>query len=163
MKILIAFYSLSGNTKKIAEAVAKAVGGEMLEIKTKKALPDKGAKMYLAIGLQMIFKGSIDTLPSDKNPDDYDLIFFGTPVWAGDYAPATKSFLKKAKIKNKKIALFCVHGSDSPGKAFESLEKELASNEIVGKIDFKMDAITDAQLADNLQKTEQWAREIVGK
>jgi flavodoxin len=46
----------------------------------------------------------------DKNPNDYDLIFIGTPVWAFSYAPAFNSFFDKIKIINKKIALFSCSG-----------------------------------------------------
>lgn len=101
--------------------------------------------------------------PLDKNPNDYDLVFLGGPVWAGNFAPAIRSFLKKAKLKNKKIAVFCIHGGDTSGQAIINLEKEIAGNEIIGKIDFKMDAITEAQLADNLRKAGEWARGIAGK
>jgi flavodoxin len=161
MKPLIVFYSLTGNTKKIAQAVAEAAAGEVIEIKIKREIPDKGFWRYFLIGAQAIKKPVLR--PLDKNPADYDLVFLGGPVWAGNFAPAIRSFLSQAKLKDKKIALFCAHGGEDADRAFIGLEKELAANEIVGKIDFKMDGITEAKLSDNLWKAREWAKGIVGK
>jgi flavodoxin len=163
MKILTVFYSLTGNTKKIAQVVAQAVAGEVAEIKTKKEIPRAGFGKYFWGGKQVVRKETPEIFPPDKNPSDYDLIFLGTPVWAGNFAPAIRSFVARAKLQNKKIALFCIHGSDDPGKTFIELEKELAGNEIVGKIDFRMEAISEAQAADNLQKAAAWAKGLVLK
>jgi len=163
MKILIVFYSLTGNTKKLAMAIAAAAGGDLLEIKTKKEIPGNGFAKYWAAGLQIIKRGLPELLPADKNPGNYDLIFLGTPVWAATLAPAVHSFLLGSKLKNKKIALFCAHGGDNPGKAFEELRKGLTGNEIVGQLDFKMDMIPSQQLSANLKRAADWARKIAGK
>ena len=163
MKTLIAFYSLTGNTKKIARAIAEAVAGETLEIKLKKEIPTQGFWKYFLGGRQVMIKELPELLAFDKNPRNCDLIFLGTPVWGSNFASAIRSFLAKEKLRNKKIALFCTHGGNDPGKIFANLEKELADNEIVGKIDFKMDAISEAQLAENLQKAGEWAGKMAGK
>jgi len=161
MKTLIAFYSLTGNTKKIAQAIAAAAGGEALEIKIRKKIPDKGFWRYFWIGAQALKRSGLR--PLDKNPNDYDLIFLGGPVWAGNFAPAVRSFLALAKLKNKKVAIFCVHGGDTPGKSFIGIEKELAGNEIIGKIDFKMDDIPENQKETNLKNAQEWARGVIKK
>ncbi len=163
MKTLIAFYSLTGNTKKIAAAIAEATAGEVLEIKLKKEIPTKGFWKYFWGGRQAMIKELPELLPFDKNPKNYDLIFLGTPVWGSNFASAIRSFLAKEKLRHKKIALFCAHGGDDPGKIFANLEKELASNEIIGKIDFKMDQISEAQLAENLRKAGEWAKGVASK
>lgn len=123
MKTLIVFYSLTGNTKKIALAAALAAGGEMMEIKIRKEIPSTGFWRYFWIGMQAVKSSGL--MPLEKNPNDYDLIFLGGPVWAGNFAPAIRSFLSKAKLKNKKIALFCIHGGDTPGQAIANLEKKI--------------------------------------
>jgi flavodoxin len=166
MKTLIAFYSLTGNTKKLAEAIASVVGGEVLEIKTKKEIPAKGFVKYWMGGKQVMKKETPEIMPLDKNPNDYELIFLGTPVWAGNFAPAIKSFLKQAKLQNKKIALFAAHGG-GPGKVFELLKKEIAAegmgNEIIDENDFKMQYITSDQRKKNLEEAARWARDVIKK
>jgi flavodoxin len=163
MKTLIAFYSLGGNTKKLAQAISGAVGGDFLEIKLKKELPQKGILKFFFAGRQAMKKVVPEILALDKNPADFDLIFLGTPVWAGNFAPAIRSFLTQAKLKNKKIALFCAHGGDNSGKSLIELEKELSGNEVIAKIDFKMDGISENQLVENLKKISDWAKDIAAK
>lgn len=163
MKTLIVFYSLSGKTKKLAEAVAKAAGGEMFEIETKAKFPKKGFLKYVNAGWQACRKEFPAIVSFGKSINDYDLIFLGTPVWGDNFVPAVKPFLKQNPPQNKKIALFCAHGGDTAGQSLANLEKELAGNEIVGKIDFQMDGMVDAQLAENLRKAGEWARGIAGK
>jgi flavodoxin len=159
-KILVAFYSLTGNTKKLAQAVAVAGGGELMEIRTKNEIPNKGFIKYWVGGRQVMKKELPELAPFGKEPNDYDLIFVGTPVWAGDLVPAVRSFLAQAKLKGKRIALFCAHGGDNPGRAFIGLEKKLAGNDIVGKIDFKMDGIAAETESDNLRKIAEWAKGV---
>ena len=165
MKILIAFYSVTGNTKEIANAISGEVGGEMLEIKTKKEI-GKGPMRYFWGGRQVMAKQTPELLPLAKNPADYDFIFLGTPVWAGNFAPAIKSFMKQAKLQNKKIVLFAAHGG-GPGNVFELLKKEIAAsgmkNEIIGEKDFKMQYITPEQRKKNLEEAGQWARDVIKK
>lgn len=128
-----------------------------MEIKLKKSLPQKGFLKYFLAGKQTIIKELPEILPLDKNPDRYDLIFLGTPVWGSNFSSAIRSFLSKTKLKNKKIALFCAHGGDTAGQTFSNLEKELAGNQIIAKIDFKMDGIPETQLVENLNKAAAWA------
>ena len=163
MKILVAFYSLTGNTKEIANAISGAAGGEMLEIKTKKEI-GKGPMRYFWGGRQVMAKETPELLHLAKNPADYDFIFLGTPVWAGNFAPAIKSFLKQAKLQNKKIALFAAHGG-GPENVFELLKKEIAAdgigNVIIGENDFKMQYIAPDQRKKNLEGAAQWARDVI--
>ena len=165
MKILIVFYSLTGNTQEIANAIASTFGGEMLEIKTKKSI-SKGPMRYFWGGRQVMTKEVPELQPLVKNAADYDFIFLGTPVWAGNFVPAVKSFLRQNKLRRKKIALFAAHAG-GPGNMFELLKKEIADNgignEIVGENDFKMQHITPDQRKKNLEEARDWALEVIKK
>ena len=118
---------------------------------------------YINAGWQACRKELPAIVPFGKNIDDYNLIFLGTPVWGDDFVPAVKSFVKQTAPKNKKIALFCAHGGDAAGQSLANLEKELTGNHVIAKIDFKMDSISEAQLAENLKKISDWAKTIADK
>ena len=83
MKALITYYSQTGNTKKLAQAVYDGI--------------ERAGK---------------DILPIDETGtlEDYDVIFCGFPVQAHSVPEKAESFLKKIP-KGKKIALFATHGS----------------------------------------------------
>ena len=99
MRNLVVFYSLEGNTRLIAESIAKAINADVLELKTKKKYSDKGFKKYFWGGKSVIFKEKPELLYLDKDINQYDNIFIGTPIWVGTYAPPLNTFLKNNKIE----------------------------------------------------------------
>jgi len=135
MKTLIIYYSLTGNTKFIAETMAKKINADLLELFPEKNVKTEGFMKYVWGGRQVMMKIAPKLLPFDKNPNDYDFIIIGTPVWAWNFAPALRSFFIQTKLKNKKVALFCCHGGQM-GKTLDNMKRELAGNEILGAIDF---------------------------
>lgn len=135
MKSLVIYFSLTGNTKFIAEKIAQAIDADILQLEVKEELKSKGFMKFLWGGKQVFMKNQPKLLPFSKNPEDYDIIFLGTPVWAWSFAPALRSFLANFKLKNKKIALFCCHGGGK-GQVFQKLQERLPDNEIIGNVDF---------------------------
>ena len=106
VKSLIVYYSLTGNTKMIAEVIAEETGSDILELKPVKELNADSSTKYLWGGYQATMKIKPKLKYIDKNPLEYDLIILGTPVWAWTYAPPIRSFLAKYNLKGKKVALW---------------------------------------------------------
>ena len=74
MKSLVVYYSFSGNTRLVAEAVAGAINADIEELKTEKPLNASGAG-YVMWGLRQLVSQSKPPLLSLKHRvDDYDLI-----------------------------------------------------------------------------------------
>lgn len=158
MKSLIVFYSLEGNTKFIAKAIADSAKADILEIKPKKEINTKGFMRFLWGGGQVVMREKPALLPFDKDPKDYGMIFIGTPVWAFTYAAPFNTFFHEANLKNKKIALFVCHGGGMKN-TFGDMRKALAGNEIIGEIDFNEPLKHDAELS--AKKAKEWAKKIV--
>ncbi len=135
MKKLVVYYSLEGNTRFIAEKMAQGLGADVLELKPEKEIDSASSMRYLWGGGQVVMK-EVPKLKQYKiNLADYGLIAIGTPIWAFNFVPPIRTFLKENKIRGKKIILFCTHGG-AKGKTFANLVAELAGNEILGEIDF---------------------------
>lgn len=133
--VLVVYYSLEGNTKLVADAIAAATGATTLRLVPVKDLdPSKGGK-YLWGGRQVVMrsKPALETLAVD--PLAFDTIFIGTPVWAWTYTPAIRTFLSMVPLTGKRIAVFCTH-EGGPKKAMEKLKKALAGNDIIGEKEF---------------------------
>lgn len=156
MKVLVVYYSLEGNTRFIAHAIAKATAADLLELKPIKEIGKKGFLRYLTGGKQAWKRETPELLPWDKDPNDYNLIFIGTPVWAWTYSAPCHTFLTTANLKNKKIAFFCCHGGDK-GKTFKDMKKALIDNQILDCIDF------EEPLKKNKETSEKRAIEWVKK
>lgn len=128
-KVLIVFYSLTGNTKRIAEKIREKTGGDLFEIETVSTYPaeysalTEEAKRELQAGDLPALKKS----PPDLSP--YGLILVGGPVWWYTVSTPVMRFLKDTDFSGKKAANFCTH-EGGIGKIFQHF-KEQASNAVV--------------------------------
>lgn len=123
-KILIAYYTRSGNTKKIAENIQKIVGGDLFEIKCVEPYSEAYRKALSQAKKQI----NNDEFPEIKafhgNIEIYDKIFVGTPNWCNTMAPPVKAFLRQNNFRNQKIVPFCTHGGGGSGHIFDDMKKE---------------------------------------
>ena len=109
-QVLIAYYSLSGNTKDVAEAIRSKTGGDIFRIETVQSYPEEyrattaQAKREINEGFRPELKGKIDNIAQ------YDIIFIGSPNWWGTIAPAVSSFLADYDLKGKTVIPFITHG-----------------------------------------------------
>lgn len=109
-KILIAYYSYSGNTKEVAEAIQKEIGGDLFEIKAEGTYPDEyrpmteQAKKEIDAG----FRPKLTTSVADMA--QYDIVFIGSPNWWGTITPQVSSFLESYDLSGKTVIPFVTHG-----------------------------------------------------
>lgn len=157
MKTVVVYYSFEGNTKLIADTIADTINADVLSLEPIKEIKTKGFMKYLWGGKQIFMKEEPQIKPLEKDVNDYDFVFIGTPVWACSYAPAVATFFESVKFKDKRVALFCCH-QGGKGKVFDKMKEKLASNNIVSQMDF-------LQPLDNkessIEKAKQWAQEVV--
>ena len=124
-KMLVLYYSQTGNTKAVANEIATKLGADIEEI-TMVNPYDTGFKATIERCMQEREQGIIpDIQPVKANIADYDVIFLGFPVWFGTYAPPVQKFLLDADLSGKKIVPFCTFGSGG----LESSVKELVQAE----------------------------------
>lgn len=122
-KILIICYSQSGNTHKIACEIQKQTGSELCEIFPRQPYP-VNYNSLLKQAKKEIRSGFIPhLLPLSQNPDEYDIIFAGTPNWCDTAAPPLTAFFKKYKLRDKTIIPFCTHGGGGSGHIFEDIAR----------------------------------------
>ena len=158
MKTAVVYYSLEGNTDFVAQAISESVGAELIRLYPKKDIPREGFMRYLSGGKQVFKKEKPELEPLSENPEDYDVLFVGTPVWAGSFAPALASFFADVNLSGKKIALFTCHRG-GPGKAAQRMREALKGNEIIGETEFVGDPLRNNS-EEGREKAIQWAQEV---
>lgn len=156
MKKLIVFYSYEGNTKCIAEEMAKASGADIIELKPVKEKKTTGFMKYVWGGRDAVMKKIPVLEPIAYDLNDYDLIIFGTPVWAGTFAPPLNSIFHKNLPKDKNVALFCCYAGGK-GKIFNKFEKIMSDNRVIGTLD-----IIDPTKSDTEEKVSNAISWITG-
>ncbi len=151
MKTLIVFYSRHNHTKMVAEKIAKKIGAEL------ELIVDKKDRSHLMSWFKSAFDEELRTPTKigslKKNPENYDLILIGTPVWDG-IVPPVKEFLKIYKNKLKKVAFICTFGA-SAEDAFYVMEK------ICGKKPVATLELQDKEIV--LEKDTQKVEDFCGK
>jgi len=128
-KILIAYYSHSGNTKAAAEKIQSITGGELYEIKPVKPYPAE----YNAVVEMAKQEKNTDFYPEIEDNCDvqiYDVIFTGTPVWWYTLSGPVKTFLKKNNFEGKLLVPFCTHGGGGASNTYSDMKKLAAAAEV---------------------------------
>ena len=116
-KILVAYFSYSGNTREIANQIHKIVGGDIFEIQSVKPYPTdydavvKQARQELASGYRPVLKTKVDNIKS------YDVIFIGYPNWCSTIPAPVKTFLSEYDFSGKTVVPFCTHGGGGLGRS----------------------------------------------
>ena len=124
MTTAIVYYSMSGNTKYVADKIAERIEADVIRIDPVKAYPDKGAKKFIWGGKSAVM-GEKPALHSyEFNVEKYDRIILGTPVWASNFAPPIRTFIKEnPNIHGKKLAVFTCFSGGGADKAIEKMKK----------------------------------------
>ena len=110
-KTLVLYYSLTGNTKVVAEEIANRLGADIEEIVCVNPY-DTNFQACIQRCMQEREQGVIpDIQPVKADLSQYDIIFIGYPVWFGTYAPPVAKSLLNEDLSGKKIVPFCTFGS----------------------------------------------------
>ena len=130
-KILIAYFTRSGNAEKLADMIADKTGGTKFRIETETAYPQD----YNAVLEQASEEREQNARPLLKsrveNMTDYGTVFLGYPIWFGDIPMAVHSFLESYDFTGKKIIPFCTSGSSSPQTSYESVRASASGAEVL--------------------------------
>ena len=135
-KKLVAYFSASGVTAKVADMLADAVGADIYEIRPE--VPYTKADLnWMDKTIEMNDKASRPAVADkDAKIDQYDTIFLGFPIWWFRAPSIINTFLESYDFSGKKIILFATSGSSGFGKTVEELKVSVpASCEIIeGKL-----------------------------
>ena len=126
-KVLVAYFSCTGNTKKIAAYIAEKTGAATYRImpetpytaddlnysdsasRTSKENRDAGARPSIT--------GSVE------NMADYDIVFLGYPIWHGQAPKIMYTFVESYDLGGKTIVPFCTSGSSGIGSSAANLSQ----------------------------------------
>lgn len=128
-KKLVAYFSASGVTEKVAKKLASVAHADVYEIRpktpyTKEDLDwnDKNSRS----SVEMRDKSSRPPLAdSDAKIADYDTIFIGFPIWWYVAPTIINTFLESYDFAGKTIILFATSGGSGFGKTAEGLKESV--------------------------------------
>lgn len=134
-KMLVAYFSCSGVTKKVSAALADSVGADLYEIAPREP--------YSAADLNWMDQKSRSTLEMNDpkarpaiaaavpNMAEYDVVFVGFPIWWYEAPRIVQTFLESYDFSGKTVIPFATSGGSGMGKTASILEKSCPSAKVL--------------------------------
>ena len=156
---LVAYFSVSGTTAKVAEKLAEAIGADIFEIEPKvhytKADLDWTDKRSRST-MEMSDPASRPAIAGKRdNMDDYDTVFVGFPIWWYVAPTIINTFLESYDLTGKNIIPFATSGGSDMGKTSEKLLPSCKGAKLLNGKVFKT-SVSGADLA-------KWAEGLENK
>ncbi|MGD0170602.1 MAG: flavodoxin [Halobacteriota archaeon] len=155
MKTLVAYYSRTGNTKRVAEALAETLNADIEAI-----VSDTKDKGMGRLAMQAFLRVHAKIAQTTNDPASYDLVVVGSPVWAGKMSSPIRTYLAQNKDEFTSVAFFCTHGqpgSEGSAKMLESMET-LSGKKSAGMLDV---AANDVESAAYVEKAKRFAAALL--
>ena len=154
-KTLVAYFSASGITRKIAEMISETGDFSLYEITPKELYTsddlnwmNKKSRSSVEMSNKKIRPEITDT---DAHIKEYDTIILGFPIWWYVAPTIVNTFLEKYDFSGKKIVLFATSGGSGFGNTVKELKPSAPGAEIVeGKL------LNRA----NKQEIEKWVKSL---
>ena len=144
-KILVAYFSYSGNTKNVAQQIQSIIGGDLFEIVTVKTYPQEYgpttevAKKELENGDRPALKTAV------KGIESYDVVFLGYPNWWGTMPMALSTFLDQYDLSGKIIVPFCTHEGSRLGRSVDDLAKGAPDSRVLNGFEIRGSRVDSAR------------------
>ena len=154
-KILIAYYSRTGNTRDLANQIHQSVGGDVFEVRTVHSYP----KEYRATTDQAKREQEAHFRPQltaeVQGMDSYEVVFIGYPNWWGTLPMALFSFLEKYNFSGKTLIPFSTHEGSHLGRSVDDMRALCPKSKI-------LDGIALRGGNNSTVRTDSARREVVG-
>ena len=128
MAILVTYFSVEGNTAKLAKEFAARIGADVFEIVPKEPYTKADINYLNPVsrcnreqigGKDVPIEGVID------NFDKYDTVYVGFPIWYGQAPRVIHTFAQGYDWAGKTVHAFATSGGSGIGKTAEKLSPSL--------------------------------------
>lgn len=126
-KVLVAYVSMTGNTAKAAQLLAKVSGGELYEIVPEKRYTEddlnwnnKQSRCYVEMH-DLKFRPALKAKKADIVT--YDVIYLGYPIWWNIAPTLVNTFIEAHNLKGKTVIPFATSGGSTIDNSAKELKK----------------------------------------
>lgn len=120
---LVAYYSMTGHTRQLAEEIRARLGQET-DIETiREPRARRGGLGLLRALFHAVARSAPAILPARFPPGAHDLLVLGGPIWMGRMAAPVRTYARSHGASVPRIALFCTQGGNGAAAAFSEMER----------------------------------------
>lgn len=155
-KKLVAYFSASGVTAKLAKKLAEAVDGELFEIVPETPYTAADVNWVNPVSRcnkEKVGKKDVPIKNKVEDMDSFDTLFIGFPIWYWAAPSIINTFVKQYDLSGKKIVLFATSGGSDIGKTAAKIKPYLSEGAEI--VDAKV--LNGNQSVDALKK---WAESL---
>lgn len=125
-KVLVAYFSATGNTRRAAEDLAKAMGGDLYEITPETPYTAEDLDWRDSSSRSTLEMKDLSSRPAIKSGKldvaDYDVIFVGFPIWWYTAPTIVNTFLESYDFSGKTMIPFATSGGSTIDKSNADLK-----------------------------------------
>lgn len=144
-KVLVAYFSHSGNTKVIANYIAKATGATLFEIKAVQAYPENYNEVVEVAKKEQQQNARPQLVSQVANLAQYDTIFVGYPNWWGTMPMPVFTFLENSNLAGKTVIPFCTHEGSQMGRSEADLKRLCAQSTVLQGLPIRGSSVNSAE------------------
>ena len=148
-KALVAYFSATGRTKKVAEGLAKDLGAELYEIKPEVKYEKADLNWMNRRSRSSIEMNDKSSRPAiitgDLELTEFDTVYLGFPIWWYVAPTLINTFLEAYDFSGKTVVLFATSGSSGFGNTVAEL-KPSAPGAVIREAKVTSGMITDAKV-----------------
>lgn len=145
VKILIAYFSHSGNTGIAAKKIQKEIGGDIFKIETVKVYPQNYDAVVDIAQKEQNANARPELKAVTLDMDAYDTIILGYPNWWGTMPMAVFTFLEAYDFTGKTIIPFCTNEGSRMGRSIEDIKKLCGKSTILDGLAIRGSSVETAQ------------------
>ncbi len=154
-KVLVVYFSHTGNTENVANFIHQAVGGDIVKLETEEQYTDNYNDL-LDIAQEEKNENARPALSTKiDNIDEYNTIFLGYPIWWGDMPMAIYTFLDEYDLSGKTIAPFVTSGGSGLSGTPSNIQDEEPEANVTEGLSIRDNNSENSQSAVN-----SWLSEI---
>jgi len=117
---LVVYYSRTGTTRKVVEALSQVLNCDVEEIVEAKSR--MGVLGYLRSVVEARQERPAAIAAAKYDPSSYDLVVVGTPIWAWSVSSPVRAYLMTMKARLPDVAFFCTLGGAGSARAFSQMQ-----------------------------------------
>lgn len=156
MKTLVVYYSLTGKTDVVAQALARELGADVRRVEDVEK-PSVNWWFIITGAMSAIRGVESEIKPIDTGFQGYDRVFVGSPVWGGSPSTPINTFIAKADFTGKQVIPFMTMGGDDASGALKKMSERIAKKggKIVGSFSLSSKNATNEELAAKTREMAQ--------
>ena len=155
-KILVIYFSETGNTQKLAKLISDKVGGDFVRIETEKVYPEDYDELVDDAKKEKDNNDRPKLKELNINLENYDTIFVGYPIWWYQMPMAMYTFFDNYDFANKTIIPFNTHEGSGSSGTYEDIQKLEPKAKVLEGLPIRGGDMT----SDQSNKVDNWLNKL---